>query len=77
MQINITKMGDGYVITYNNETQEVYPLDDYEDMKNWLGGLLISEFKVDNDIVQLDIEVKSKSYYRKDAKPVFPKPYEV
>lgn len=77
MQINITKMGDGFVVTYNDETQEVYPKCDFETMKTWLGGLLVSSFSHDKDTVQLEIEVKSKVYNMSQAKPVAPKPYEV
>lgn len=75
MKVNITKMGDGYVVTENDETQSTFS--DMESMQQYVGSILISPLICDKLVIQLDVTIESEEFTFKNAKPVAPKPYEV
>lgn len=77
MQINITKMGDGYVVTDNDEEQRVFLLMQEKEMLLYLANYMFSCFKVDKDIVQAEIKIKRVTRTKENANPIFPKPLDL
>lgn len=73
MKLNITQMGDGYVCTLDDETQEVFHKDELGKLQQSIGSLIMAQMCYDSQVVQLEIEVEIEQFTKDDATPVPPR----